>query len=146
MATAKRELGKDFRLHIGATATPTNDTSFLKVVNENNLSIKKSADVQEDSTKEDGTRNNPGDETYEITFDFNQNFEDTGMAVFDEAFNKPWAYQIRYLGEVWLEGDFILSELEYNAESKNTISGSGTLVKAGSVTMSNPPRALIPTP
>lgn len=134
MATKQRQLGKEFRLWIAQSDTPADDTAFDKIVNENALQVTWSADVQENSTKEEGAINNAGDEKWEIKFDFNDIYEDTGFAsLLANAKNTSWIYQVRMGTKVWLEGEFILSQLEYNAESKDVRSGSGTLVKSGTV-------------
>ena len=146
MSTPKqRQLGKEFRLWIAQDAAPVDDNDYDKIVNENALQVTYSADVQENSTKEEGTINNPGDESWEIKFDFNDIYEDTGFAtLLANAKNTPWFYQVRKGNKIWLEGQFILSQLEFNAESKDVRSGSGTLVKAGDITDNAPFRAFIP--
>ncbi|OJY60928.1 MAG: hypothetical protein BGP16_00885 [Sphingobium sp. 66-54] len=127
------------------------DDDYTKIVNENALNVTRSADPQENSTKEEGRVNNPGDESWEIGFDFNEIYEDAGFTILDTAFNVPWAWQIRDVSRsatktddtVWLEGEFLLSQLEFAAESTDVRSGSGTLNKSGTVTMNIVPRELV---
>lgn len=146
MATKNRILGKNFRLYIGNTATASADADFTKVVNENSLTLKGSADIQENETKEGGLERNPGNVSWEISGDFNEVYTDTGLVKLEDALNQPWAYQIRDTsGEadtVWMEGEFILSDIEYKAETKDVRSGTFTLKSSGDVTRNRPTRAL----
>lgn len=143
MATLSKNLGKDFRLWIGKTATASTDADFVKIINENAINITREADVQENSTKEKGRINSSGDETAELSFDFNDIFDDAEAAEFIElAFNETWKWQVRFKDKVWIEGDFILSKLEWDAESQDVRSGSGTIVKAGDVIFRRPFRGV----
>jgi predicted secreted protein len=146
MATINRVLGKHNRLFIGNTATPVSDADYTKVSNENSISVKGSADLQENDTKEAGKISNPGTVSWELSGDFNEIFEDAGLALLEEAFNTPWMYQIRDTSvtpnKVWLEGEFILSDLEYTSEATDARSGTYTLKNSSEVTRNRPTRAL----
>lgn len=150
MAVIKRELGKHFRLYIGNTASPLDDTAFTKVTNENSVSVTRSADLQQNSTKEAGNISNPGDETTEVSGDFNEIFVDAGLAILETAFNIPWKYQIRdesrsatkLADTVWMEGEFICDSIEYNAESTDVRGGTFSLKNASQVEFNRPTRAL----
>ena len=138
MAAISKMLGKHQRIYIATSATPADDDAYSRVVNENSLTITRDGNVTSNSTKEAGNLTNPGDESWEVSGDFNANFTDTGFAEFEDQFNVAYPYQIRNTSgsveTVVAEGVFVLASLEYTAESTDVVSGSFTLNNSGPVT------------
>lgn len=151
MATINRTLGKNQRLFFGNTASPTNDTNYTAVTNENSHNVKFTADLVEDDTKEAGRLVSPGNESWEISGEFNEIFDDAGLALLEGAQNTPWKVQIRDTSRavgkttdtVWIEGQFIVSDIEYTNESAGSRAGTFTMRNSGPVTRSRPARALV---
>lgn len=142
MAAKAVQLGKDFRLYIGNTATPANDTLFTLIENESNLGYTWTNDVQEFTTKAYGVINESGAERYEITLDLGSTHEDAGYALFATNKGTAWPYQIRQGIKVVLEGDFIATESAVSGEAVGVRTGSISLVSSGEVTETPLGRAL----
>lgn len=154
MATINRKLGKHLRLYVANVPEPDFDVDYTRCFNENSLTIKGTADLQENSTKEAGKINNPGDISWEISGDFNQVFDDPGLALIEDSLNIPTRFQIvdtsrsttKLADTVWMEGEFILSDIEYQAESTDVVSGSITLKNSSEITRNRPSRPLRTAP
>jgi hypothetical protein len=143
MATENFKLGKDVRLWVATSATPTNDSGYALVENENEIELKWSVDDEEIATKSGGKVSTDGLETYEITFTVNEVFTDAGFASLYGAKNKSWNYQLREASGVWIEGKFRLTELSGKAGASGVREYTGTLKKAGNITDNGAtPRAL----
>lgn len=137
-ATENLRLGKEVRVYIGKTSTATADTDFVKVVNENEVTMSYAVDEQEISTKENGKVSLPGDESYEFKFTVNLALDDISLPYLNAAKNKSWPYQIRYGANKWYSGRFILTGVENKATSQGVIEGSYTLKNSGPVNEYDP--------
>lgn len=145
MAVQDRKLGKNLRLFIGNTALPVSDTTYTAVINENEIEVSYKADVEEISTKEAGKLSFPGDESFEMKFEAAEVFTDPGFVLVEGAKNTPWKFQIRDVSgtdTVWLEGEFIVSDMEYKAGTQGVRTVSVTLKNSNTVTLNRPSRAL----
>lgn len=147
MADKALQLGKDFRLFVANTDTkPATDTAYTVITNENDLNVKFSVDAEVVATKEAGRITLPGDVDCEIKFEFNEAFQDGGLALAEDSLNEARYYQIRAVAgtdTVWIEGEFTLTDLEYKAGVKGLREGSGTLKNSGDIKRSRPTRALL---
>lgn len=137
-ATENLKLGKEVRVYIGKTASATADIDFVKVVNENEVTISYGVDEQDVSTKENGKVSLPGDESYEFKFTVNLALTDTSLQYLAAAKNKSWPYQIKSGAKVWYEGRFILTGVENKASSQGVVEGSYTLKNSGPITENDP--------
>lgn len=150
MATENFKLGKEVRLYVATTASPTNDAGFALVENENEIELKWSVDDEEIATKSGGKVSTDGLESYELTFTVNEVFTDAGFVALYGAKNKSWKYQLREnvagVQKVWIEGSFRLTELSGKAGASGVREYTGTLKKAGLITDNGTsPRALNPS-
>lgn len=144
MATEKFILGKEVRLWVAKIATPTKDSDYVLVENENEIELKWSVDDEEIATKSGGKVSTDGLESYEMTFTVNQVFADAGFTALSGAKNKSWNYQLREAAGVWIEGKFRLTELSGKAGASGVREFSGTLKKAGTVIDNgDSPRAVV---
>ncbi|MEV4934144.1 phage tail tube protein [Sphingobium sp. LSP13-1-1.1] len=137
-ATENLKLGKEVRVYIGKTASATSDIDFVKIVNENEVTMSYSVDEQDVSTKENGKVSLPGDESYEFKFTLNLALTDPSLQYLAAAKNKSWPYKVKSGANDWYEGRFILTGVENKAGSQGVIEGSYTLKNSGPVTENDP--------
>ncbi len=142
-------LSKEYRLFVANTASPTNDTAYTRVENENNIDFKWTADTQDYSTKSLGKVTFSGDVAYEMKVDFAEAATDTGLPLALAQFNVSYPYQIRHslasggTDTVYVEGSFILADVEIKLESKGLRSGTMTFKNSDATLVHQTPRALV---
>lgn len=133
MATENLKLGKETRVYIGKSAAATAVADFELVENENEVTCSYKADVQQISTKSAGKLTTPGDESWEIKFTTNEALSDKAASYLRKAKNKSWPYQVRDGSDVWLAGNFILTDAERKSGSVGVNEGSYTLQNSGTI-------------
>lgn len=146
MATLNPVLSKEYRLFVANTASPANDTAYTLVENENNIQIKFASDTQDYSTKSLGKVTFAGDVSCEIKVDFAEAASDTGLPLCIAQLNVSYPYQIRHHSTpdtVWIEGHFILADIEYKIDAKGVREGTMTFKNSDTVIVNSTPRAMI---
>lgn len=146
MATSNPVLSKEYRMYVANSASPANDSAFTLLENENNIQLKFAVDAQSYSTKSLGKVTFPGDTECEIKVDFAEAATDTGLPLAIAQLNNSYKYQIRHHATpdtVWIEGSFILTDIEYKIDAKGVREGSLTFKNSSDVTINTPPRAIV---
>lgn len=143
-------LGKQIRCYVGNTVTPTNDTAYTRITNENKISLSVSAKTTEVETKENGGQIAvlPGPIQYEIKLEMSEVYNDTGYPIVKAALNKAWPFQLRITPETGadkkeLSGLFVVASFEENSEASGARTATVTLRGAGAVTMHVPAAVLV---
>jgi len=142
MATENLKLGKDCRVYIGKNSTATEDTDFVLVENENELTLSYSVDAQQIDTKSQGKVSLPGTESWEFSFTTNAALTDAAANLLAWARNKSWPYQIREGENKWYAGRFLLTGVEHGAQAVGVRESSFTLSNSGTITEYDPTTGL----
>lgn len=149
MAANDIKLGSNFRLFVGTAADADADNLFNLVENENDLTLSIKVDSDKVNTKSGGKVTVAGDVEYSVKATINEIYVDTGLSHLIGALNKAWPYQIRDVvnDKVWVEGTFVLTDIEYKSGSKGVREIGVTLEAGGAVTVDNTGgRAVVVTP
>lgn len=144
------KLGREFRLYVGNTASPANDTAYTRVTNENDLTYKVSVATTDVNMKENGGQQATltGSTSYEISTEAARVYDDDGLPLLVAARGVNWAFQIRYVVDgtaekKFVEGTFLVTEVEHKFGADGAATVSLTLKGAGNVLEHLDPVALV---